>query len=192
MMTLMLVEVDANFNLEKAVCNHGFFMMAPNRWIPREKSLSRPLRLLDQTTSVTVSINQPSNQQFLLVKVLHSRQLSSRDKQTVRVRKQLVLQKPSMFIVLYIMLFVRTRAKLYIYIYLLIVRIRWRVCCEYRLKTRRWCGNCIRSIHERERLVLVVYSVLQPYLRTLSSQSYFVIRRKYARIILHSTYIFIN
>lgn len=87
MMTLMLVEVDANFNLEKAVCNHGFFMMAPNRWIPREKSLSRPLRLLDQTTSVTVSINQPSSQQFLVVKVLHSHQLSSRDKQTVRVRK---------------------------------------------------------------------------------------------------------
>ncbi|GKC44384.1 DNA glycosylase, partial [Tanacetum coccineum] len=45
----------AKSKLEKAVCNHGFFMMAPNRWDPSSKTLVRPLRLPDQK-SVTVSV----------------------------------------------------------------------------------------------------------------------------------------
>lgn len=46
------------FELEKAVCNHGFFMMAPNTWDPSTKTLVRPLRLSDNA-SCTVSISQP-------------------------------------------------------------------------------------------------------------------------------------
>ncbi|PWA73558.1 DNA glycosylase [Artemisia annua] len=52
----ILIRVSRTFKLEKAVCNHGFFMMAPNRWNPSSKTLVRPLRLPDQK-SVTVSIN---------------------------------------------------------------------------------------------------------------------------------------
>ncbi|KAK7380992.1 hypothetical protein VNO78_33513 [Psophocarpus tetragonolobus] len=49
----------SSFNLEKAVCNHGLFMMAPNRWISSTKSLERPLRLVDQDSSVIVTISHP-------------------------------------------------------------------------------------------------------------------------------------
>lgn len=52
----IIIRVSRTFELEKAVCNHGFFMMAPNRWNPSSKTLVRPLRLPDQK-SVTVSIN---------------------------------------------------------------------------------------------------------------------------------------
>ncbi|XP_021298487.1 uncharacterized protein LOC110427320 [Herrania umbratica] len=51
------------FNLEKAVCSHGLFMMAPNQWDPISRSLSRPLRLLDHHSpplTVQVRISQPS------------------------------------------------------------------------------------------------------------------------------------
>ncbi|KAG4969354.1 hypothetical protein JHK84_035452 [Glycine max] len=47
----------SSFNLEKTVCNHGFFMMAPNKWISSTKSLQRPLRLADQCSSVIVTIS---------------------------------------------------------------------------------------------------------------------------------------
>lgn len=47
---------ECKFDLEKAVCNHGFFMMAPNCWIPSSKTLQRPLRLADPSKSVKVSI----------------------------------------------------------------------------------------------------------------------------------------
>ncbi|CAH1420471.1 unnamed protein product [Lactuca virosa] len=53
------VRVPKGFVLEKAVCNHGFFMMAPNCWMPSTKTLVRPIRLPDQR-SVRVSISQPS------------------------------------------------------------------------------------------------------------------------------------
>ncbi|KAK4383714.1 hypothetical protein Sango_2749700 [Sesamum angolense] len=63
----MIVAVGENFNLENAVCNHGFFMMPPNLWIPTHKSLTRPLRLSNHSNSLNVSITQPPNQQFLLI-----------------------------------------------------------------------------------------------------------------------------
>nr|XP_015901110.2 uncharacterized protein LOC107434191 [Ziziphus jujuba var. spinosa] len=65
-----LGECKSTFNLEKAVCNHGFFMMAPNNWIPSTKTLQRPLRLSDDTTSAVVSISHPPCHSFLLVKIL--------------------------------------------------------------------------------------------------------------------------
>ncbi|KAM7265715.1 hypothetical protein ACFE04_003398 [Oxalis oulophora] len=53
-------ELSKNFNLEKAVCSHGLFMMAPNQWDPLSKTLSRPLTLhgddaLDDDVMVRVS-----------------------------------------------------------------------------------------------------------------------------------------
>ncbi|PSR88448.1 DNA-3-methyladenine glycosylase [Actinidia chinensis var. chinensis] len=64
---LALGECASTFRLEAAVCNHGFFMMAPNVWIPSTKTLQRPLRLLNPNshhsrttpTSLTVSIFHP-------------------------------------------------------------------------------------------------------------------------------------
>ncbi|XP_047332529.1 uncharacterized protein LOC124936111 isoform X2 [Impatiens glandulifera] len=45
-MELKLSETEAQtFNLEKAVCSHGLFMMAPNIWDPLSKTLLRPLLL---------------------------------------------------------------------------------------------------------------------------------------------------
>ncbi|KAG4958350.1 hypothetical protein AAZX31_13G012600 [Glycine max] len=54
---LPLGSCKSSFNLEKTVCNHGFFMMAPNKWISSTKSLQRPLRLADQCSSVIVTIS---------------------------------------------------------------------------------------------------------------------------------------
>lgn len=69
---LRLGESKSSFDLEKAVCNHGFFMMAPNRWIPKSKTLERPVRLADSTRSVKVSILKPCisvHKDTLLVRV---------------------------------------------------------------------------------------------------------------------------
>ncbi|KAL3749433.1 hypothetical protein ACJRO7_010531 [Eucalyptus globulus] len=64
-----------------AVCNHGFFMMAPNRWIPSTNTLQRPLRLADLSSSVEVPILQPPgpNRTLLLVRVHRARRLSSQE-----------------------------------------------------------------------------------------------------------------
>lgn len=53
--------VAPNFNLEKAVCSHGLFMMAPNHWDPHSKTLKRPLLLNpgDDETSVMVHVSHP-------------------------------------------------------------------------------------------------------------------------------------
>ncbi|XP_048135976.1 uncharacterized protein LOC115726795 [Rhodamnia argentea] len=48
----------STFNLEKVVCNHGFFMMAPNQWIPSTKTLRRPLRLADLSSSVEEQVTR--------------------------------------------------------------------------------------------------------------------------------------
>lgn len=57
MKKLMEIRVDKGFDLEKAVCNHGFFMTLPNQWSPSSKLLRRPLRLSDGYSSVMVSIS---------------------------------------------------------------------------------------------------------------------------------------
>ncbi|XP_043696634.1 uncharacterized protein LOC122647267 [Telopea speciosissima] len=75
----------STFNLEKAVCNHGFFMMAPNQWIPSAKTLQRPLRLADSTTSVLVSISHPKKHpsDLLHIHVLGTNFLSPQDQQVL-------------------------------------------------------------------------------------------------------------
>ncbi|KAK7816099.1 hypothetical protein CFP56_000743 [Quercus suber] len=66
---LPLGECIRTFNLEDAVCNHGFFMIAPNSWIPSTKTLQRPLRLANSATSVMVSISHPPNNSSILIQV---------------------------------------------------------------------------------------------------------------------------
>ncbi|KAL2491062.1 Uncharacterized protein Adt_26690 [Abeliophyllum distichum] len=62
---LPLGDAAATFNLEKAVCSHGLFMMAPNHWDPQSKTLQRPLRLSldphheDHEASLMVQISHP-------------------------------------------------------------------------------------------------------------------------------------
>ncbi|XP_030955571.1 uncharacterized protein LOC115977693 isoform X2 [Quercus lobata] len=52
-------EEEESFELEKAVCSHGLFMMPPNQWDPVSKTLLRPLRLgLGDSESVMVRISQ--------------------------------------------------------------------------------------------------------------------------------------
>lgn len=82
---LPLEECMSTFNLENAVCNHGFFMMAPNLWIPSFKTLQRPLRLSDPTTSCTVSISHPLHHTSLQVLVHGVNILSSLDQHAVLV-----------------------------------------------------------------------------------------------------------
>ncbi|KAL3749457.1 hypothetical protein ACJRO7_010555 [Eucalyptus globulus] len=84
---LCLDEIPSTFNLEKAVCNHGFFMMAPNSWIPSTKTLRRPLRLADFSSSVVVSISQPPgpSSTVLLLRVHRVPRLSSQDQQAIFV-----------------------------------------------------------------------------------------------------------
>ncbi|KAF3440646.1 hypothetical protein FNV43_RR18930 [Rhamnella rubrinervis] len=61
LLELPLGKAAETFQLETAVCSHGFFMMAPNRWDPVSKTLLRPLRLTlhSLSPSVMVRISQP-------------------------------------------------------------------------------------------------------------------------------------
>ncbi|KAJ0977540.1 hypothetical protein J5N97_013014 [Dioscorea zingiberensis] len=90
-LVLELPVTDATFDLEKAVCSHGLFMMAPNRWDPSTKSLHRPLRLSSPSHSVSVRISHPSPPKPLLVSVFGVASLSSQDQQCLlaQVRRML-------------------------------------------------------------------------------------------------------
>ncbi|KAK4254517.1 hypothetical protein QN277_009891 [Acacia crassicarpa] len=69
------------FQLEKAVCSHGLFMMAPNYWDPLSHTLTRPLRLplsddcssssSPLSGSVIVTISQPSHRPSSLTLRVH-------------------------------------------------------------------------------------------------------------------------
>lgn len=64
------------FQLEKAVCSHGLFMMAPNYWDPLSNTLTRPLRLpfsdhRSSSGSVIVTISQPSHRPSSLTLRVH-------------------------------------------------------------------------------------------------------------------------
>ncbi|XP_017696252.2 uncharacterized protein LOC103697865 [Phoenix dactylifera] len=83
---------DPSFNLENAVCSHGLFMMAPNRWDPASKSLLRPLRLSNSSSSLPVRISHPSpSHPLLLVSVFGASSLSSQDQHAIlaQVRRML-------------------------------------------------------------------------------------------------------
>ncbi|XVF87938.1 hypothetical protein PTKIN_Ptkin19aG0008700 [Pterospermum kingtungense] len=80
---LELGECFSSFNMEKAVCNHGLFMMPPNVWIPSTKSLCRPLRLADSSRSLSVTISHPPNKRFLVIQVRGLHSLSSADEAAI-------------------------------------------------------------------------------------------------------------
>ncbi|KAH9321557.1 hypothetical protein KI387_016196, partial [Taxus chinensis] len=63
------VAVNEAFDLEKAVCSYGFFMMPPNLWLSSSSTLQRPLRLSDGT-ALMVCISQPPTSSSLLIRVL--------------------------------------------------------------------------------------------------------------------------
>ncbi|XP_071736988.1 uncharacterized protein [Rutidosis leptorrhynchoides] len=96
---LQLGESAANFDLEKAVCSHGFFMTAPNRWDPLSKTFHRPLRLLNDdvssSSSVTVNISQPLQSSYLILRVLETDSLSPAHLQslTEQVKRMLRLSE---------------------------------------------------------------------------------------------------
>uniref|UniRef100_A0ACD5YXT9 Uncharacterized protein n=1 Tax=Avena sativa TaxID=4498 RepID=A0ACD5YXT9_AVESA len=86
----------APFDLEAAVCSHGLFMMAPNRWDPASRALLRPLRLAsDRSTSLLARVShhpaRPS--QALLVSVFGADALSPLDQDCIleQVRRMLRL-----------------------------------------------------------------------------------------------------
>ncbi|CAJ1964904.1 unnamed protein product [Sphenostylis stenocarpa] len=83
LLCLALGKCKSSFNLEKAICNHGLFMMAPNKWIPSTKSLQRPLRLIDQHTSVTVTISHLPGEPNLHIYVHHKQALSLENQQAI-------------------------------------------------------------------------------------------------------------
>jgi len=82
---LSVKEYKSTFNFEKAICNHGFFMMAPNKWISSRKSLQRPLRLRDPCYSVMVTISHPPGEDDLHVCVHDVEVLSLEDQQVILV-----------------------------------------------------------------------------------------------------------
>lgn len=88
----------APFNLEAAVCSHGLFMMAPNRWDPASRALLRPLRLAsDRSASLLTRVSRhparPSD--ALLVSVLGADALSPLDQDSIleQVRRMLRLSE---------------------------------------------------------------------------------------------------
>ncbi|KAK6645832.1 hypothetical protein PHAVU_L001673, partial [Phaseolus vulgaris] len=83
LLCLSVEKYKSTFNLEKAVCNHGFFMMAPNKWNPSTKSLQRPLRLMDQCCSVMVTISHLPGENNLHVHVHDVQLLSLEDQQAI-------------------------------------------------------------------------------------------------------------
>ncbi|CAA7060945.1 unnamed protein product [Microthlaspi erraticum] len=89
---LELQEFKGSFDMEKAVCNHGFFMMAPNLWNPKTKSLTRPLRLSD-SSSTNVTISHQASQPFLEIKVHDIDNVSRVDEELIfqQVRRMLRL-----------------------------------------------------------------------------------------------------
>ncbi|KAG7962964.1 hypothetical protein I3843_09G094700 [Carya illinoinensis] len=85
-LVLPLGEAAETFQLEKAVCSHGLFMMAPNQWDPLSKTLLRPLRLLhsDTQSSVLVHISQHQcHPHSLHVRVYGTHSLSARHRQAL-------------------------------------------------------------------------------------------------------------
>ncbi|KAJ0254168.1 hypothetical protein HA466_0107090 [Hirschfeldia incana] len=68
--------------MEKAVCNHGFFMMAPNVWDPKYKSLTRPLTL-SNSSSASVTISHPPTRSFLVIQVPSINNVSRVDEELI-------------------------------------------------------------------------------------------------------------
>ncbi|XVE52225.1 hypothetical protein DITRI_Ditri02bG0106000 [Diplodiscus trichospermus] len=98
---LPLGEASDGFDLEKAVCSHGLFMLAPNQWDPISRSFSRPLRLLDNQhhrsppLTVMVRISQPPASSTLHLRVYGAPSLSPQHRHSLlnQVERMLRLSK---------------------------------------------------------------------------------------------------
>ncbi|KAK2993635.1 hypothetical protein RJ640_019275 [Escallonia rubra] len=95
---LPLGDSAAAFDLEKAVCSHGLFMMAPNHWDPLSKTLQRPLRLdyRNDSSSLTVRIShRPDSPSSLHLRVFGTDYLSPRHQLSLQdqVRRMLRLSE---------------------------------------------------------------------------------------------------
>lgn len=90
----------ATCDLEKAVCSHGLFMMAPNHWDSLSKTLERPLRLSeninddDHEKSHLVRISQPPDSPHSL----HLRVFGTDSLSPLHQRSLLVLFVPFVFL----------------------------------------------------------------------------------------------
>ncbi|XP_062176330.1 uncharacterized protein LOC133881410 isoform X6 [Alnus glutinosa] len=90
--------LDLVLPLEKAVCSHGLFMMAPNQWDPLPKTLLLPLRLLHSQpqASVLVRVSQPHwdpHSLHLCVYGTHSLSTPHRQSLLVQVSRMLRLSE---------------------------------------------------------------------------------------------------
>ncbi|KAH0470566.1 hypothetical protein IEQ34_000289 [Dendrobium chrysotoxum] len=88
----LLLEIpvkDPSFDLTKAVCSHGLFMMAPNHWDPASCTLQRPIRLPSGGVRVHISQLRPSSP--IVVSVAGSVSLSLEDEEALldQVRRML-------------------------------------------------------------------------------------------------------
>ncbi|KAM3383687.1 hypothetical protein ACQJBY_008388 [Aegilops geniculata] len=86
----------APFDLEAAVCSHGLFMMAPNRWDPASRALLRPLRLAsDRSRSLLARVSRHPARPSLLVSLLGADALSPLDQDCIlgQVRRMLRLSE---------------------------------------------------------------------------------------------------
>ncbi|CAA0819569.1 Unknown protein [Striga hermonthica] len=95
---LPLGDAAPDFNLEKAVCSHGLFMMSPNQWDPHSKTFRRPLRLDadGEETSRMVHVSHPPDSAHMLhVRVIGTRDLTTQQQQFVlsQVRRMLRLSE---------------------------------------------------------------------------------------------------
>ncbi len=70
------VSVPRDFVLWRDACSYGYFLLAPNRWIPSERTLLRPLRL--KSGPVACAISQPGKGKPLQVET--SRTLKAAEK----------------------------------------------------------------------------------------------------------------
>ncbi|CAN6206365.1 unnamed protein product [Urochloa humidicola] len=88
----------APFDLAAAVCSHGLFMMAPNRWDPDARALVRPLRLAsDRSASLLARVSaHPARPGTALLVAVHGVDaLSSLDQDYIleQVRRMLRLSE---------------------------------------------------------------------------------------------------
>lgn len=51
----LTLRVPADFELKRAVCSYGYFLLAPNQWRPAEQTLCRPLVVGDEPVGVTLT-----------------------------------------------------------------------------------------------------------------------------------------
>ncbi|XP_051151966.1 uncharacterized protein LOC127265960 isoform X2 [Andrographis paniculata] len=91
MVELPLGDAASDFNLEKAVCSDGLFMMAPNHWDSPSKTLTRPLRLSPDGAASVVRISH-RDRQALHLRVLGTRSLSPPQRRSLQVQVRRMLR----------------------------------------------------------------------------------------------------